>query len=172
MPDTWYCVQTPPCTEHYAVRELRDIGFRVLLPRIKILTRTKQLPSYVRVLPLFRGYLFITFDLLSPEWRKIHRCAHVKRLMSSSPEMPTMMPPAAMDGLIGLLGPDGTLDRTGARTGPAYRPGDRLTVTGGPLSGWEGVCTQSGPDRVRVLLTMLGAEREVGVDTAKVALAA
>ena len=44
---------------------------------------------------------------------------------------------------------------------PVYSIGQRVTVTGGPFSSFEGLFQTSAQGRVKVLLSLFGSQREV-----------
>lgn len=44
---------------------------------------------------------------------------------------------------------------------PVYAIGQRVTVTGGPFSSFEGLFQNSAQGRVKVLLSLFGSQREV-----------
>jgi transcriptional antiterminator RfaH len=136
---------------------------QLLQQRIQLATRGLE----SRVESLFPRYLFLRTD----------------------PELNSLAAVRSTKGAVGLVRfgieptrvPDHVVariqDRVDASDGfvrleaPEFSPGQRVRVTEGALSGWEGVfqCIESG-DRVRLLLELLGCRREIVVPRAQLAL--
>lgn len=157
--EAWFAVVTKPRSEAVAQEHLARQGYECLLPRVKRVLRTAA-GLKTRVESLFPNYLFLRAD----------------------PDAVSLAPVRSTRGAIGLVRfgaeparvPDSVVDRIKSRidvedgliklASPELVPGQGVRVMDGPLVGWEGVflCGE-GMDRVRLLLQLLGTNREVVV---------
>lgn len=185
-PGLWYCVQTGAKGELRALTDISKAGFRPYCPmfvhqRRRLLADGRK-PFLDVIEPLFPRYLFVLLDLASEQWRRITGCDGVERLMLSAGERPMPLPTSAIQELQKLGRPgDGVIDqRTPAEKNrseslarreaakqaldvtyfPHIEPEQRVRVTSGPLTGLEGICRLSAPQRLTVLFTMFGRETE------------
>lgn len=106
---------------------------------------------------VFPGYLLVELDVDEDAWKYIHDMRGVKRLMCSALGTPIALP-------------IGEVDRIKARfqagefklqplQGVAM--GDKVVFEAGAYAGKVGVVKQSKDERIGVLMTWFGAEREV-----------
>jgi transcriptional antiterminator RfaH len=158
----WYCVCTHPQREFEVYGRLKEQGFQAYLPLY--LDRSKE---HDRILPMFRGYLFVGFDVAGEPWRKICHTRGVWFLLSSSPERPMPIPRGVVEDLISRTSGRQVVDDPGPnRSRVSYiQLGTRAKVLDGPLAGWQGICTMSGPRRIRLLMKLLGGTREIEFGT-------
>ena len=153
----WYCVVSQPQAEYRALAELLAQGFEAYLP-----LHLDRDAKRDRVIPLFSRYLFVSFDAARHQWRRICSTRGVSSLIWRSSEVPAPLPTGVVEGLIARTSARRIVDDPGDRFGVAYLGiGARGRVTDGPMAGWEGVCTLSAPGRVRLLMGLFGAPREV-----------
>jgi transcriptional antiterminator RfaH len=155
--DTWFAVATKPRCEAQAEEHLRRQGYDCLFPRVRRVLRTAS-GVKARVESLFPNYLFLRADTERQSLAPVRSTRGALGLVRFGKE-PAPVPQSVISRI---------LDRMDARDGlvrldiPMLEPGARVHVTSGPLSGWEGVFLEGeGPDRVRLLLEMLGSVREV-----------
>ena len=163
---SWFAVLTKPRSEAIAHDNLRRQGYACLWPRVR---RALRGPDGVRerVECLFPNYLFLHAD----------------------PETESLAPVRSTRGALGLVRfggtparvPEAVIERIRARidagdglvrlAAPELAPGTRVRVRQGPLSGIEAVfLADSGNERVRLLLDLLGTTREVVLPRAQLAL--
>lgn len=157
-PGAWYCVQSRPRLERLAAHELERQGFAAFLPLVAIRLRRRGEPERVVSVPAFPSYLFVRFDIRADRWRCIHSTFGVRRLFSSEPEIPTPVPDAAIEELLRL-----GFDRP-IVADPVPRliaAGSVVHIAAGPFVGHDGVCLWSDAHRVALLLSVMGAPREV-----------
>jgi transcription antitermination factor NusG len=159
----WYCAWTHPNREHQAARELRLMGFEVYLP----LHLTRRAAGQTLV-PLFPRYLFLVLVPDSP-WGEILRRAGrtttgaVAGLIRHAPDRPTPLPDGVIEDLISRTSERGVVDEPGEEKPIA--PGTAVSVTGGPLDGMAGIVRLSSSARCRVLMTILGRQVNVTVES-------
>jgi transcriptional antiterminator RfaH len=154
----WYLIHTKLGAEREAQLHLQRQQFRTYLPRLlQRVRRRGQLRMHVA--PLFPRYLFLQLDegrqCLAPV-RSTSGVANVVRF----------------GGCFATV-PDGIIDELRAREDPEtglhslcvparLRPGTQVRIDRGAFAGLEGVFERAdGTDRIVVLLTLLGQEREV-----------
>lgn len=150
----WYVAQVLSQKEGYAAEHLARQGFQTFFPRF---SRAGKRGAVLA--PLFPGYIFVKFDIKVDRWLAVNSTRGVIRLVG--PRLST--PSAVSADLIGLLMSrcsGGILDKL-----PDYiRAGDHIQISAGPLAG-QIAQIESFDDRgrVKVLLSMLGAEHSVAV---------
>jgi transcriptional antiterminator RfaH len=155
--DSWFAVATKPRCEAQAEEHLRRQGYECLYPRVRRVLRTAT-GLKTRVESLFPNYLFVKADTERQSLAPVRSTRGALGLVRFGME-PARVPPAVVARILQRMDADDGLVRLDT---PALEPGARLRVTGGPLSGWEGVfLAGEGVDRVRLLLELLGSVREV-----------
>jgi transcriptional antiterminator RfaH len=153
----WIAAQLLPRREGLALHCLKLAGYSTYLPRIRE-RRVVRGRRITVTLPLFPGYCFLTIE---DQW-------HAARW---SPGIAGLI----MDGIVPALVPDKVIAEIRAREIrglidlPRLRPGDRVQVTRGVLARLSGLYAGQAPhDRVQVLLSLLGAARQVTLPAAAV----
>ena len=160
----WYVAQVLSQKEGYAAEHLARQGFQTFFPRFSRAPSRAGKRGAV-LAPLFPGYIFVKFDIKVDRWLAVNSTRGVIRLVG-----PTLSAPSAVSAdLIALLMSrcsGGILDKL-----PEYiRAGDHIQINAGPLAG-QIAQIESFDDRgrVRVLLSMLGAEHSVSVTASQLA---
>jgi transcriptional antiterminator RfaH len=149
----WYVVQTLPRQEERADENLLRQGYRSWLPRMRRCRRHARRIDSV-VVPLFPCYLFLQLEIPVQRWRSVNGTFGVIRLLCRG-DAPLAAPVGLVEQLMARA------DESGAVT-PAPPPrrfvkGEALKVIDGPFAELEGLFEEmSGPDRVVVLLKLLG----------------
>jgi len=154
----WYLIHSKQGAEREAQVHLQRQQYQTYLPRLLQRVRRRGQPR-MHVVPLFPRYLFLQLDegrqCLAPV-RSTSGVANVVRFGGRFATVP--------DEVIAEL-----RAREDPETGlhnlcsPArLRPGMEVRIDGGAFAGLEGVFERAdGADRVVVLLTLLGEERQV-----------
>ena len=160
----WYVAQVLSQKEAYAAEHLTRQGFQTVCPRF-YRAPSKAVKRGAVLSPLFPGYIFVKFDIKVDRWLAVNSTRGVMRLVG-----PTLSAPSAVSAdLIGLL-----MSRCSAgilTKLPEYiRAGDRIQISAGPLAGQIAeIEAFDDRGRVRVLLSMLGAEHSVSVSADQLA---
>ncbi len=156
----WYLVHAQTGREAVAQAHLRRQGYQTFLPTsLRTARHARQIKTSQGA--YFPGYLFVSLDLASQVWRPINGTVGVIRLFATE-SRPTPVPPGLVERLIALTNPSGLIELT-----PSLAPGDPVRLTAGPFAEAIGVVeAMSGPDRVRVLLSIMN--RQVSVDLPQV----
>lgn len=124
---------------------------------------------------MFGTYFFALFDRNRDTWEHIPHTEGVYQLLSLSPTTPSPLPIGAIESLIDRTGSNGVVgERRLQQLAQAPKPGHRrfnlsdlldrrVRVLSGPFRHWEGVAAASLKGRMRILLEIMGAQREVDV---------
>lgn len=152
----WFVVQLKPNSETIAVQNLARQGVNIFAPFEEFTARKgRELVQKRRA--LFPGYLFVSFDTGSVQFRSINSTLGVSRLVSFSERSPAQVPDALIAGLMQRCDPTGKLLPPASLKG-----GDTVHVANGPLADLIGTVEQIAPDqRVWVLLDILGKATRV-----------
>jgi transcription antitermination factor NusG len=152
----WYVVQTHARKEALAAANLARQGFGLHLPQIcRVVHHARRVREVQR--PLFPGYLFVALDLALDRWRPVQSTFGVRSII--------------MDGDRPRAVPRGLVESMIASAGVGYRRelavGDDVRFLSGPFADRLGrLLEMDDAGRVRVLLDILGAEREVAAEAA------
>lgn len=162
----WYVVQSQPRKEIYAGVNLENQGFTSFLPRFRKTTRHAG-RTRTGLAPLFPRYLFVRLDLGRDRWRSVQGTFGVARLVTDG-GWPAPVPRGLVEDLVATTEQLGAVDLSVALT-----PGEGVRFLTGPFAQTIGRLVQlDDAGRARVLLEMLGSEREVSVASADLAPAA
>src|SRR5580693_8153816 len=157
----WCCVRSLPRREVYASERIQAAGFVTFLPMV----HTKRAST-----PLFPGYVF-TFVI--EQWRALNSCFGVLAVVRTG-DCPCRMPDAEIEALKAMV-VGGYVRLPEAPAAPAKRViaiGSRVRITSGPFGGWHGLYDGVGArDREKILLNLLGGQRQVLVHHSLVVLA-
>jgi transcriptional antiterminator RfaH len=155
MPAFWGVVRSLPRREAFAAERLRmDHGFEVFLP----LVQTKRASQ-----PLFRGYFFCR---IIDRWRSINSTFGVLCLVRVG-DCPARCPDHEIASLKAMMDGHGYIKLPEAPPPPVRRKiaiGAKVRITAGPFGGMSGLYAGMGAkDRERVLLHVLGGQREIRI---------
>lgn len=157
--DRWYAVQTKPRCEDQAVAWLqRRTNSELFLPRLETMRRRRG--RKIRcVEPLFPSYLFVRMPLDLRQWHVVKWTPGVKDLVTLG-NIPVPVPDEAIE-LLKARSSRGFIPWE-----PRSRPGARVRIISGPLSGLVGLLERSAShgERVRVLLNLMHTAASVEVD--------
>ena len=155
--NSWYVVYSKPRQEWVALQNLLNQGFKAWLPRFtqwrKCGGRWQSLAN-----PMFPRYLLLR--PVSPQ----QSIGPVRSTVGVSGLVHFGGKPACMSGEVAhqLHLIELRLGEMPSDTSP-FSPGAAVRVSDGPLRGLEGIVTHSARDRVCVLLSLLGREKEVAL---------
>jgi transcriptional antiterminator RfaH len=144
----WAVAQLQPQRERFALNMLARADFQVYAPRLREWRGQRQ-----RELALFPGYAFVLVQL---QWYAARWCPGVVRLVMDGLQ-PAKVPDAVIEEIRGR-------ERNGAVELPKRRLqyGDRVKILAGPFRGHLAMYAgMSGPERVTVLLQILGGQQRV-----------
>jgi transcriptional antiterminator RfaH len=148
----WAVAQLQPNRTALALQMLVQGGFTVYAPKLRE-RRTIRGRREDSEVPLFPGYAFVAIEL---QWHAARWCPGVIRLV-----MDGLRPAKVSDAVIEEIR---SRERNGAVELPKRRLqyGDRVKILAGPFRGHLAVYAGlSGPERVAVLLQILGGAQRV-----------
>lgn len=149
MARRWYAVQAKTGHEALAELNLRRQSYETFLPcSYRTIRHARQIRTTRAA--FFPGYLFTALDLEIDRWRCIDGTIGVLRLIKAD-ERPLAAPQGLVEAMIAVTGEDGALDLAAG-----LEPGATVRVIGGPFADQLATVERmNGPDRVRVLLSMM-----------------
>jgi transcription elongation factor/antiterminator RfaH len=155
--ERWYAAQTLYQRESGAELQLEAQGFASFLPQI---TRTVRHARQLRTVrtPLFPSYVFVRLDLERDRWRSVNGTYGVARLVMADGR-PVPVPKGVVESLLDLR------DATGVvRLDHDLSVGQTVEVIAGPFAKALGSLVRlEGPERVKVLLDIMGGQVPVTV---------
>ncbi len=159
----WFVAQCQPRKEGLAGINLANQGFESFLPRFRKTVRHAR-RSRTQLAPLFPRYIFVSLDLGRDRWRLVNGTLGVSRLVSND-VWPTPVPDGLVETLIDTTEQLGAVDLRDALT-----PGEKVRFLNGPFAEMIGrLVWLDDAGRARVLLELLGSEREISVASATLA---
>ncbi len=148
----WYALRSKPRKEDVVSKQVRDQGFEVFYPRIRVHTVN---PRSRQMRPYFPGYLFVRADLDQVGLSAFQWMPHAIGLVAFGGE-PSVVP----DNLIHAVRQ--RVEEIAAAGGQVFdglKSGDTVRITDGPFKGYEAIFDGRlpGSERVRVLMQFLNA---------------
>lgn len=155
----WYVVHSRPGKEAWTLANLERQGFRAFLPQISRSVRhARQVREVLR--PLFPRYLFVALDLGQDRWRAVRGTLGVSSLLMEG-ERPRAAPRGLVETMIAA-----TDEAGGQGNAQPVVPGQVVRFLHGPFADrLARVVEMEDAERVRLLLEVLGTEREVRAST-------
>ena len=155
MSKKWYIVQIKPNSYHQATKNLTQQGFETFLP-LHSSTSRKASRFITSTKPLFPGYIFVKFDKLDMEWRKINYTYGVSRLLTFNSILKSI-PTTFVDSLMmryelsGKLLPIKKLEK-----------GDHVKVLKGPFANFIATVEKYEADqRIWILMDLMGRKTKI-----------
>ena len=172
--ECWFVIRTVGRQENRALVSVSALGFRTYLPLI--VEHAPRRPA--RIMPLFYGYLFARFDPWRDQWGAIRAVPGVAGILSTrgdpgrkgstrreelptEPPRPIPVPECVVESLMarGRAG-DGVIDDAAVPFADPFPVGELARVLDGPFTSFEGICTWSSGERVKLLLDIFGRAAE------------
>jgi transcriptional antiterminator RfaH len=151
-------VETQPRAEGVVQAHLSRQRFASFCPRFRKTRRHARRTDEV-VVPVFPGYLFVTFEPERDNWTAINGTRGVRQLVGLRSSRPQAMPVAAMQALFARC--EGELI---TNLCPALATGQRVRLLTGPFVDRMGEVERlAARGRVRVLLDVLGGRTPLAV---------
>lgn len=161
----WSVAQTHPQQEQTAIRNLQRQRFDAWFP-----FSLQRTPRFRRlaVKPVFPGYVFIRLDDQVPNWSPIHSTLGIKRLLTYFVAGDEYRRPAKIQFVEDLR----RLRIRGAHAADpeVLPPGTEVRIRRGPFVERIALVEMATPDRVRLLLEVLGREVSIEFDVADIVL--
>lgn len=156
----WYLIHTKPCGEVMAQVNLQRQGFGVYLPRV-LLTVRRRGRWQEAIAPLFPRYLFLQLNEGRQALAPVRSSVGVSAVVRFGPQC-AVVPDQIVQDLRLRADPQTGLHRLVGQS--ALVAGSPVHIGAGAFEGLNGVFQrQAGPDRVVVLMSLLGQEAAVRV---------
>lgn len=156
----WYLIRTKSCGEALAQANLQRQGFEIYLPRVALTVR-RHGRWCASIAPLFPGYLFLRLNEGRQALSPVRSSLGVSAVVRFGSHY-AVVPDEIVEDLRRRADPHSGLHHLAARA--PLVGGAPVQVAGGAFEGLSGVFERhAGPDRVVVLLRLLGQEAAVHV---------
>ncbi len=161
--------------EALAYGEVTKLGFNCTWLKAQEEIRTKHGRRIITT-SIFPSYLFVAFDLVHSNWRRLVGRRGVKQILGSSPEKPMALPPGELDRIIGSFSALASAPIAGEEPKELKQQiinaGDTVLIhMGGQAPIVAKVKLPPVKERIRVLMEFMGGIREATFDMARVTLA-
>jgi transcription elongation factor/antiterminator RfaH len=159
MPLQWYALRSKPRKEDIVWRQVRSQEIESFYPRLRV---NPVNPRARKLIPYFPGYLFIHVDLEEIGLSVFQWMPHSTGLVTFGGE-----PAPVPENLIFELNRRITeIAQSGGEVFYGLKPGDKVIIEDGPFRGYEAIfdARLPGTERVRVLLELLGSQRQIPVE--------
>lgn len=146
----WYALHSKPRKEEVVWRMVRERGFEVFYPRLRV---NPINPRARKFQPYFPGYLFIQANIDKEGLSTFQWLPHTTGLVSFGGE-----PAPVPDNLINAIkNRVDEITKAGGEVFDALHKGDLVRINYGPFDGYEAIFDSKlpGTERVRVLLEFL-----------------
>jgi transcriptional antiterminator RfaH len=161
MPDPhWIVAKALPNHERLALAALALIEFEVFWPRMRV-----RVGLQWRTLGLFGGYIFVR---IIERWRQVEGTAGIASVVRFGGEQPARVPDSEIAKLLARADADGVvrLPRQASAARASLKPGAKVRVVAGPLAGVDALYVgQDAQERELVLMNILGAQRQVAINS-------
>lgn len=153
----WYVASIAAGRELSAEENLQRQGFPTFLPRF-LKQRRAGSNRYEANVPVFPGYIFVSFDIERHNWLAINSTRGVRRLVGPA-AAPTAVQSEVMHALMGRCSGEIMINIVSD-----IKYGDNVKINIGTLAGKIAiVSTLEANDRVRLLFDILGSSREISL---------
>jgi transcription antitermination factor NusG len=150
----WYALRSKPRKEDIVWKQVRDQGYEVFYPRLRIHPVN---PRSRKIKPYFPGYMFIRVDLEAVGLSAFQWLPHATGLVCFGGE-----PAPVPEHLIYVIRRRvEEIAEAGGEVFDGLKPGGIVRINYGPFEGYEAIFDSRipGSERVRVLLKLLSDRR-------------
>jgi transcriptional antiterminator RfaH len=157
-PQPWFVAQLKPNGFIMAKQNLKKQGYRVFMPmHLREIRHARKVKTVTR--PVFPGYIFVSFDPETTQWRCINSTYGVSSLIMGGATSPQIAPADLMHSLLERCG-GGDL----VLAPEVLMPGNVVRVVKGPFKDVIAEVEHlSGNDRIGVLLDLMGRKIRVEI---------
>ena len=150
--EKWFAAQTKTNGHYKAQKNLENQGFKTFLPLIETSKRSAK-KFITKSIPLFPGYIFVSFSMSNLNWRSINSTLGVKKLVESN-KIPQCIPQEFIASLKHRCDKEGKL--VGEET---LNVGAKVRIVKGPFTEMIGTIEKiDAKDRITLLLDFMGKD--------------
>jgi len=159
MGQDWYALRTKPRKEDAAWRQVEIRDFETFYPRLRVQPVN---PRSRKHHPYFPGYLFVLVDLEEVGLNVFKWMPHTLGLVSFGGE-PAIVPPHLIETIRKRVN---EINAAGGEVFDGLKAGDTVRISDGPFKDYDAIfdARLPGSERVRVLLELLGSQRQVPLE--------
>ena len=159
MTDFWYALRSKPRKEDAVWRQVVSQGIKVFYPRLRVKPKN---PRARKLKPYFPGYLFVNVNLENIGLSEFQWMPNTNGLISFGGE-PAVVPDNLIHEIRARIE---KINAAGGEVLAGLQPGDEVSINNGPFQGYQAIfdSTLPGNVRVRVLLELLGNQRQVPLE--------
>jgi transcription antitermination factor NusG len=153
----WYAVWTRSHCEQLAHDQLTEKGFHAFLPTVDVWSRRRGTRRLLSA-PMFPGYVFLHHPMSKAAYVEVIKVRGVVRLLGERWDRLASIPEEEI-GAIEMV----VASRHRVLPFPYLKQGQRARITGGPLSGVEGILVEARPHQGLLVLSVHVLQRSVAV---------
>ncbi len=159
MTANWYTLRTKPRKEDVVYRQVVNQGIDVYYPRIRVQPVN---PRARKIKPYFPGYMFVHVDIEEMGMSYFQWMPHAVGLVCFGEE-PAIVPEHL---IVAIQKRVKDIVDAGGEFFVGLQPGEEVWIQEGPFAGYEAIFDTRipGSERVRVLLKLLGDQRQVPLE--------
>ena len=157
----WYLLQHKPNKQNIALKNLKRQGFETFYP---LLENTKRTNSRFKnsFLPLFPGYIFVSFNIEDNRWIKIKYTIGISRIVGLN-AIPSEVPEDIILALKKKYKRSHEL-----LSAETVETGVNTKILKGPLSGFVGKIEEyDANSRIKILLEFMGNQKRISINVDK-----
>jgi len=146
----WYALHSKPNKENLLWEQLENYQVETFFPRMRVRTVN---PRARKIKPYFPGYLFARVDFDRPQIAPLRWLPGLASMVCFD-DRPASIPDPI---ILAIRRHIEELNATKKEMISGLKPGERVTILGGPFTGYEAIFDEhiSGTERVHVLLKLL-----------------
>ncbi len=154
----WYALWTKSHCEQMVCDQLAAKGFHAFLPKIEAWSRRGGVRHHIPV-PMFPGYLFLHHAMELNSYIEVLKTRELVRVLGDGRDRLAVVPDAEIEAIQKVV-----QAHLPALPYPYLREGQRVRITGGPLTGVEGILVHTKPNKGLLVLSIELFQRSVAVE--------
>ena len=169
--ESWYVAAAQRGRELSASEIIKERGFTALVPCVALTRRTFGRSQQ----PLFPGYVFIRMDLDAPPpdawagWQGLNGVRGIIRLLPMHAERPLELPDGFVEMITGAVMRGDFNKKTVEEIVAAFVRDQELAIESGPFAGFTGKFRGKERGKIKLLVSLLGAEHVLKVPARQLA---
>lgn len=159
MSSYWYALRSKPRKEDVVWQQLRDMGYDVFYPRLRV---NPVNPRSKKIRPYFPGYMFVNVDIETVGTSAFQWLPHSTGLVQFGGE-PSTVPENLIYAIRKRVE---EISAAGGEVFDGLKSGDKVVINYGPFEGYEAIFDTRlpGTERVRILLELLSNRRQISIE--------
>lgn len=166
----WYVVQTKSTQTEIALENLSAQKIRTFYP-LMFEERVRKGLTVNVITPLFKGYVFVQFDINHTAWRRIAGTKGVIQLLTATEDNCISVPKGFVEELIKQADKKGLLALPQVcKIVAQFTKGQTLCITSGIFKGYHGICEKLMQDSAILIMALLNGQHRLTLPLAALAL--